>query len=108
MRALNGVLFKNVTTSQQFSLTEDAGDYLVEVVATFGGGSVELQKLGPDASTYISLTAPFNNAGTEADLVIGKFSAAGAKVLRLPPGSYQFTVTTATAVYARISRIPGE
>lgn len=107
MRALNGVLFKNVASSQQFSLQEDAGDYLVEVIAT-GFGTVELQKLGPDGSTYISLKAPFNNAGTEADLVIGSFAANGAKVLRLPPGSYQFTVTTASAVYARISRIPGE
>lgn len=107
MRALNGFSFSNVASSQQFTLTEDAGDFLMEVIGT-GFGTVELQKLGPDGSTYLSLKAPFNNTSTEADLIIGSFAANGSKVLRLSPGKYQVTIATTTAVYVRISRIPGE
>lgn len=84
------------------------GFFSVAVVATFGGGSVELQVLGPDATTWLSLYDTFNNAGAEADLIVGKFAANGAKNLYLSPGQYRFVLTTATVLSATLSRVPGE
>lgn len=84
------------------------GNFQVSVVATFGGGTVELQVLGPDGSTWLSLFDAFNNAGTEADLIVGKFSAAGSKNLFLAPGQYRFNLTTATALSANLSRVPND
>ena len=78
------------------SATSDAfllkgGLYGVEVTATFGGGSVTLQKLAADASTYVTcLTA---------------FTAAGYATVSLPPGTYKVAIATATAVYVDITAI---
>lgn len=104
--AYEGKSFSNISaTTAAFPLTL-GGKYSVSVVATFGGGSVKLQQLGPDGSTFLDQQAAFNNAGTEADLVISTFAANGTKVLDLPPGQYKFTIATATAVYASITRVP--
>lgn len=83
--------FSNISASTSpFALR--GGKYAAAVLATFGGGSVTLQMLGPDGSTYVTcLTA---------------FTAAGYGVADLPPGQYRFTIATATAVYASLTRIP--
>lgn len=71
------------------------GVYLLSSVATWGGGSIEVQKLGPDGSTLLSLATPM------------KLQANGVTApAYLPPGQYQLTVTTATAVSAELSRVP--
>jgi hypothetical protein len=71
------------------------GTYLLSGVATWGGGNIEVQKLGPDGSTLLSLPTPM------------KLSANGVTApASLPAGQYQLTVTTATAVYAELSRVP--
>lgn len=76
-------------TSAAFLLK--GGLYGVDVIATFGGGSVTLQKLAADASTYVTcLTA---------------FSAAGYATVSLPPGSYKVAIATATAVYVGITAV---
>lgn len=78
-------------SSAQFSLL--GGDYGVTVHAgTWSSGSVTLQRIGPDGSTLIT--------------VLTAFSTDGYAVVRLPPGTYQFTVATATGVYASILHIP--
>jgi hypothetical protein len=86
------------------------GLFSVDVVATgiSGTNTVELQVLGPDASTWLSIYDTFNNAGAEADLIVGKFGANGSKHLYLSPGQYRFVVTTATLLSANISRIPND
>lgn len=67
------------------------GAYGVTVTATFGGGTVTLQRLSNDGVTWITaLTA---------------FSAAGYATVNLPPGSYRLAVATATAVYADVTSI---
>lgn len=104
--ANESAFFSNISASTAPFLL-NGGRYGIDVVATFGGGSVALEKLGPDGTTYVSLKAAFNNSGTEADLVIGSFAAAGHKVVDIPPGSYRFTIATASAVYAGISRVSG-
>ena len=89
----DGQAFSNIAaTTSAFTLK--GGKYGAAVVATFGGGSVKLQTLGPDGSTYVSVSS-----GTD-------FSAAGYATVDLPPGQYRFTIATATAVYAAVTGIP--
>lgn len=95
MRGVDKNLASNVSaTTDPFELK--GGKYGAAVVATFGGGSVKLQMLGPDGSTYVSVASATD------------FTAAGYGTVDLPPGKYRWTVATATAVYAVVCRIPGE
>jgi hypothetical protein len=67
------------------------GKYGVSAVATFSTGSVALQILGPDASTYIN--------------ALPAFTANGAASVDLPAGKYQVLVT-APATAVNVSVIP--
>jgi hypothetical protein len=85
--------FSNISaTTAAFTL--NGGYYMVAAVATFGGGNVELQMLGPDQSTWLS--AP----------TASKLSAAGTIAGYLPPGQYRFAIATATAVYCSVAGVP--
>jgi hypothetical protein len=88
-------LFSNISASTA-AFTLHGGYYLISAIATFGGGSVELQALGPDQSTWLSLPTAL------------KITANGTIAGYLPPGQYRFTVTTATAVYASVAGVPIE
>lgn len=111
MRGYESQVFSNVAaTTAAFLL--NGGQYGVDVVATFGGGSVKLQKLGADGSTWVDMLQTFEKADgtgtTPIDQIIGSFGAAGYKAFFLPPGNYRFAITTASAVYIALARIPGE
>lgn len=69
------------------------------VTATFGAGSVALETLAPDGSTWIAVP----NAGTGAAI---SFTAAGGALFELPPCRIRLAVVTATGVNALASRIP--
>jgi hypothetical protein len=85
--------FSNIgATTAAFALR--GGKYAVTAVATFGGGSVKFQILGADGSTFISVSSATD------------FTAAGEATIDIPPGQYRFTVTTATAVFASVARVP--
>ncbi len=89
MSYIKGWQFKNTSTSTSgFDVV--AGKYAAQVVATFGGGTVKLQRLSADASTYVSVSSTTD------------FSAAGFATVDLPQGTYRFTVATATGVYAEL------
>jgi hypothetical protein len=93
MRANENVNFSNISaTTAAFVLR--GGNYLVEIVATWGGGSVTLQRMAMDGSTYLQVLTPF--------------TANAVQLSNLPSGTYKFAVTTAAAVYAEIARIPAE
>jgi hypothetical protein len=95
MRAVDAKSFSNIAASTAaFNL--GGGLYGMDVVGTFGGGSVKLQRLAADGSTYVSVAS-----GTD-------FSANGFATAYLPAGSYRLTIATATAVYASVQRIPAE
>lgn len=80
-------LYSNISaTTAGFTWRGGRGTFLA--VATFGGGTVKLQALGPDASTWI-------DAGSDTTL-----TAAGGGNFELPPGQLRVNVATATAVYA--------
>lgn len=89
----DGKLFSNIAANTS-AFRLDGGRYAVAVVATFGGGSVKLQALGPDGSTYLSPASASD------------FTAAGYATVDLPPGQYRFTIATATAVHASIAAVP--
>lgn len=82
------------------------GRYALDLICT-GTPALEIQKLGPDGSTYLSIVYYFNNAGTEADLVIGKLLLSGqSKSLDLAPGIYRIVIATSTANYVQLTRVP--
>lgn len=91
----DGQFWPNISaTPANFSLL--GGRYQLAAVATFGGGSVTLNQIGPDGSTLIPCS-------TGTTLI-----ANGGGIVDLPPGQYQLTIATATAVYATLVRIPGD
>lgn len=93
MRACDGYFAQNISaTTAAFHL--DGGKYGIDYIATWGGGSVTLQKMGADGSTYVTAATAF--------------SANGYVTVDLPSGTYKLAVATATAVYVDIRRIPGE
>jgi len=86
----NQAIFSNISaTTAAFNL--EAGNYGVTVTATFGGGSVTLQRLAADASTYVTCLTAFTAAGYATQL--------------LPAGTYKVAVATATGVYIDITSI---
>lgn len=83
------ISFSNIaSTTAAFQLA--GGWYGVAVIGT-GFGTVTLQILGPDGTTYLTATTAF--------------SANGYTLLQLPPGSYKFAITTTTAVYASVTAV---
>jgi hypothetical protein len=59
------------------AFTLKGGTYQVSVVATFGGGSVTLQRLGPDGSTYLPALTAFSASGVaNATLARGTYKVA--------------------------------
>jgi len=76
--------FSNISATPA-SFTLRGGNYGVTVHATWGGGSVTLQRLSPDGSTYVT--------------VMTAFAADGYANANLPSGTYQLLVATATGIY---------
>lgn len=74
------------------------GRGMFSAVATFGGGSVTLNYLGPDGTTWLVAQQP--------DATDAALTAAGGVLFELPPGQIRAAVVTATDVYARADRIP--
>jgi len=94
MRGYESFAWSNISaTPSQFSIL--GGTYALDAVATWSTGSVKLQRVGPDGSTLIDAATSMTANGTSG-------------ALSLTPGKYQLTITTATAVYASLTRIPGE
>lgn len=97
MNITEAVLYSNIAASTApFKLK--GGRYVLAASATFSGGSVSVQMLGPDAATWVT---PSNIAGSANTI-----TAAGCQTVDLPPGQYRITIATATAVYASLASIP--
>lgn len=81
--------FPNISsTTAAFKLS--GGQYGFTVHATFGGGSVTLNRQACDGVTWVAVQT---------------FTADGFANLGLPDGNYQVAIVTATAVYADISPV---
>jgi hypothetical protein len=96
-RSVDGKSFSNISaTTAAFTL--DGGRYGIDCIATYGGGSVALSKLGGDGSTFVTVRDINGNAVS--------FTANGYVVADLPAGSYRVTIATATGVYMNVRRAP--
>lgn len=69
------------------------GRGVFSAVATWGGGSVTLQYLGPNGSTWLTAATAL--------------TADGLVAFELPPGRIRAAVATATAVYAQAEQSKG-
>lgn len=67
------------------------GDYCFQAEATFGGGHVKLQMVTKN--------------GTFIDVPNADFTANNMVVVTLPPGIVKAAVSTATAVYAYLTKV---
>lgn len=89
--ATHSQVFKNISaTTAAFNLP--ANIYNVFASATWGGGNIQLQKLGPDGSTYIGVHTAITANGASGPIY-------------LPAGTYKVAVTTATAVYVAVDSV---
>lgn len=77
------------TDSDPFELT--AGIWAADFSATWGGGTVTLQKLAGDGSTYVTALTAWTANGTAFGYI--------------PKGTYKLAITTATAVYVQLTRV---
>ena len=84
---VENVVFTNKSATPA-SFTLRGGNYSIEAVATWGGGSVTLNRLAADGATYVSTGI--------------SFTANGYQNVNLPSGTYQVAIATATAVYVDI------
>lgn len=69
------------------------GTYMLLAHATWGGGNIEVQALGPDGSTWLSFATPM------------KLTADGTIIQQMPAGTYRLNVTTAIAIFAALAGI---
>ena len=84
------VAFSNISaTTAAFKLT--GGRYSFIGTATFGGGTVKLQVLANDATTWIDVSSQ---------------TAAFAVTVDLAPNQYRIAIATATAVFVVVGRVP--
>lgn len=70
------------------------GKYWIETKSS-GAGTIDLQRLGPDGTTYTARITQIT-------------AAAGQQTIELPPGQYRWVVATFTANYLEMVRIPYE
>jgi hypothetical protein len=88
--AVETIKWQNVAaTPANFTLR--GGNYAFMVNATWGGGSVTLNRLSVDGTTLVP--------------VMTAFSANGFNTQNLPYGTYQLTIATATAVNADLASV---
>jgi len=86
------------TSADSGAKTLKGGRYLFNATATFGGGSVALQAMLADGSTFATITDAGGNAVS--------LTAAGWKTVDLTPGQYKLAIVTATAVFANATSVP--
>ena len=106
MRAQESYQQANVAAGTCGPIILEGGRYQLSAHATWGGGNLKLQQLLPDGSTYFSL---FGQPSTATPTTwVGTLTADGVLYFDLPPGTYQVVVTTATASYFNLTRVPLE
>lgn len=75
-------------TTSAFDLR--GGHYGFTIKATWGGGTVKIQRLAADGSSYVDVKS---------------YTADGYDALSLPIGTYKLAVTTATEIYADLTSV---
>jgi hypothetical protein len=89
--ATESVKFANISaTTAPFGLR--GGRYSLIATAVFGGGSVTLQTLALDGTTWVPLGTAITSPGNQT--------------YDLPPATYRIAIVTATGVYAALTDVP--
>lgn len=87
------LLLSNASATGNAFTVQHGGKYRYTASATWGGGTVKLQILGPDGTTYI-------------DIPSASLTANGSLVVELPCGAtIKANVATSTAVFASVALI---
>lgn len=93
MRGQESNVQSNISaTTAAFELK--GGYYNLDAIATWGGGSATLQRLGPDQSTWLTAATAI--------------TANGSAQVYLCPAQYRWAIVTATAAYLSVVRIPSD
>ncbi len=95
MHATDGFSWVSPTATSSGTFTLDGGAYIMDAVAAWNSGSITLQRLGPDGSTYITAATALSADGTSGGIVLSK-------------GTYKFLVASASALSVSVVRVPGE
>ena len=82
----------NFTDYESTPFTLLGGQYVFGIKATFGGGSVALQMMMPDGSSYINAADPLTADGTQ--------------VIVAPPGTYRVNAVTAVNIQGFLVPVP--
>jgi hypothetical protein len=82
--------FSNISASTG-AFTLQGGKYGLDISATWSSGNAQLETLAADGSTWIAVGS--------------SITANGFSNYDLPPGQYQLAITSATAVYAALTKI---
>jgi hypothetical protein len=93
-RAIENFGWSNIAATTAAFTINTGGKYALTGHATWGGGNIQLTRQANDGSTFV-------NVGSS-------LTADGLTTMDLPRGVYKLAITTATAVYADLSRIPTE
>lgn len=95
MRAQDGFSYTSPTATNSGTFQLQGGAYVMDAVAAWNSGSITLQRLGPDGSTYITAATALSADGTSGGLV-------------LAAGTYRLLVASASALSVSVMRVPGE
>lgn len=82
-------LASNGSAGNGSAVEVESGKYMMTASATWGGGSIKLQILSKDGSTYV-------------DIASSTLSANGTLNIDLPKGAVRAVIATASAVYAEL------
>lgn len=89
----DGMSFTGAASTDALTFGLLGGNYAFSfAAASWGGGSIVLNQLQFDGSTYVAAT--------------DTYTANGSVVLALPPGRFKIVITTTTGVMGSVSRIP--
>lgn len=90
--ATERIVVSNVAAATGTPFALRGGSYWIETKST-GAGTIDLQKLGPDGTTYTARITQIT-------------ATAGQQTISLPPGTYRTVISGFTANYVEIVRIP--
>jgi hypothetical protein len=103
MRAGESFKYQDVAAGTYGPFTVQGGLYQLDVIATFGGGDLYLEQLGPDQTTWLAKYVAPTSAPTSP---VNTITASGSYQASLPPGQYRLVFTTGSAGYFTLCRVP--
>lgn len=106
MRAAESYNLQNVDAATYGPIILTGGRYQLSAHATWGGGSLKLEQLLPDNTTYFALFGSPSSA--TPNTFVASLAADGVLYFDLPPGTYELVYATGTALYASLARVPLE